>query len=105
VRFTVDGRFLVYETESGLALRELRHGAGAPLPLPGRLLALSSSEDGLLAVGARAGRGCVLRILRPLDSPLYTRSLAAEDLFLRFLDGSLLVGFPGRLLRADYLEG
>ncbi len=105
VRFTADGRFLAYETETGLALRELRHGAGAPLPLPGRLLALSSSEDGLLAVGARAGRGSVLRILRPLDSPLYSRSLAAEDLFLRFLDGSLLVGFPGRLLRADYLEG
>ena len=103
MRFTEDGRFLAYETENGLALRDL--GRAATAELPGRLLAFSSSGQGLLAVGARAERGCLLSLLRPLSSPLYQRRLPADELFLRFLDGSLLVGFPGRLLRADYLEG
>jgi hypothetical protein len=121
MRFTADGRFLAYETDSGLALRDLRGGGSSVLP--GRLLALSSSGAGLLAVGSlegtvsgavsqgsdgtgsRAGTGSRLRILRPLASPLYEQRLAAGDLFLRFLDGVLLLGIPGRLLRVDYLEG
>ncbi len=101
--FTADGRFLAYETESGLALRDLRRGASSALP--GRPLAFSSSAEGLLAVGSREGTGSRLRLLRPLDSPLYEQRLAAGDLFLRFLDGVLLLGIPGRLLRVDYLEG
>jgi hypothetical protein len=129
MRFTADGRFLAYETDSGLALRNLRGGGSSVLP--GRLLALSSSGAGLLAVGSRAegtvsraegaasrgvgqgsegtgsreDTGSRLRILRPLASPLYEQHLAAGDLFLRFLDGVLLLGIPGRLLRVDYLEG
>ena len=103
MRFTVDGNFLAYETESGLALQELDGKAGAVLS--GRLLALDSSPEGIVAVGQRDGEGCLLRLLRPLSSPVYSRRLPAADLFLRFLDGGLLVGFPGRLLRADYLEG
>jgi hypothetical protein len=103
MRYTEDGRFLACETQNGLALRDL--GRAAAAELPGRPLAFSSSGEGLLAVGARAERGCRLSLLRPLSSPLYERLLSADDLFLRFLDGSLLVGFPGRLLRADYLEG
>jgi len=103
LRFTADGRFLAYETETGLALRDLRRGASSAVP--GRLLAISSSGEGLLAVGSREATGSRLRLLRPLDSPLYEQSLAAGDLFLRFLDGVLLLGLPGRLLRVDYLEG
>jgi hypothetical protein len=103
LRFSADGRFLAYETDAGLALRDLRHGASSELP--GRLLALSSTGAGILAVGSRAGPGVRLRLLRPLASTLYEQPLAAGDLFLRFLDGSLLLGMPGRLLRADYLEG
>ena len=49
MRFTADGRFLAYETDTGLALRDLRRGAASELP--GRLLALGSDGDGLLAVG------------------------------------------------------
>jgi hypothetical protein len=103
LRFTADGRFLAYETDTGLALRDLRHGGSSALP--GRLLSLSSSGEGLLAVGSREGAGSRLRLLRPLASALYEQPLVAGDLFLRFLDGSLLLGIPGRLLRADYLEG
>jgi hypothetical protein len=103
LRFLADGRFLACETDAGLALRDLRRAASSELP--GRLLALSSTAAGLLALGSREGGGSRLRVLRPLSSPLYERSLAAGDLFLRFLDGSLLLGLPGRLLRADYLEG
>jgi hypothetical protein len=106
VRFTADGGFLAYETEGGLVVRQLGGKAGkAAAELPGRLLALDSSPGGLLAVGQRDGTGSLLRLVRPLCSPLYTRHLSAGELFLRFLDGSLLVGFPGRLLRADYQEG
>lgn len=106
--FLADGRFLACETDTGLALRDLRRAASSELP--GRPLALSSTAAGLLALGSREGGGSRpggirLRVLRPLSSPLYERSLAAGDLFLRFLDGSLLLGLPGRLLRADYLEG
>jgi hypothetical protein len=103
MRFSADGRFLAYETDTGLALRELRRGAASHLP--GRLLGLSFSAEGLMAAGSREDGGSRLRVLRPLSSPLYECPLAVGDLFLRFLDGSLLVGFPGRLLRADYLEG
>ena len=103
MHFSVDGRFLAYETDTGLALRDLRRG-GAAGELPGRLLALGCDGDGLLALGCREGGGSRLRLLRPLSSVLYERPLPAGDLFLRFLDGSLLIGFPGRLLRADYLE-
>jgi len=103
MRFTADGGFLAYETESGLALRELTGKGGGQLP--GRVLALDSSPGGILAVGQRDGAGSRLSLLRPLAPPLYSRRLPAGELFLRFLDGSLLVGFPGRLLRADYLEG
>jgi hypothetical protein len=129
--FTADGRFLAYETDSGLALRDLRRRASSVLP--GRLLALSSSGEGLLAVGSRAEgtvsraegtvsraedtesraggaiggeeSACRLRLLRPPASPLYEQRLPVGDLFLRFLDGVLLLGIPGRLLRVDYLEG
>jgi hypothetical protein len=102
MHFSADGRFLAYETDTGLALRDLRRGAASELP--GRLLALGSDGDGLLALGCREGGGSRLRLLRPLSSVLYERPLPAGDLFLRFLDRSLLIGFPGRLLRADYLE-
>ncbi len=121
LRFLVDDRFLAYETESGLTVRDLRRGATSVLP--GRLLALSSSGEGLLAVdsrtdtvsradtlgregaASRADTTSRLRLLRPLASPLYEQRLGAGDLFLRFLDGALLLGLPGRLLRVDYLEG
>ncbi len=103
MRFTADGRFLAYETDGGLALRDLHRGTEAALP--GRLLALASADEGLVAVGSREAEGSRLRLLRPLSSTLYEQPLAAADLFLRFLDGTLLLGIPGRLLRADYLEG
>jgi hypothetical protein len=103
LRFSADGRFLAYETDDGLALRDLRRGASSQLP--GRLLAFSSSGDGIVAVGSRQNAACRLRLLRPLASTLYEQPLAAGELFLRFLEGSLLLGMPGRLLRADYLEG
>jgi hypothetical protein len=101
--FLAGGRFLACETDTGLALWDLRRAASSQLP--GRPLALSSTAEGLLALGSREGGGSRLRVLRPLSSPLYERSLAAGELFLRFLDRSLLLGFAGRLLRADYLEG
>ncbi len=104
LRFTADGRFLAYETETGLVLKDLRRGASGAA-LPGRPLAFSSSGQGLLAVGSREGSGSRLRLLRPLDSPLYQQRLATGELFLRFLDGALLLGIPGRLARVDYLEG
>lgn len=101
--FLADGRFLACETDAGLALRDLRGTASSHLP--GRPIALSSTAEGLLALGSRDAEGSRLRLLRPLSSPLYERSLAAGQLFLRFLDRSLLLGFAGRLLRVDYLEG
>jgi hypothetical protein len=103
--YTADGRFLAYELEGGLGLVELKRMHRAELKLAGRLLAVDGGPHGMLAVGARAGEGSSLVLLRPLSSPLYSRSLGQAQVFLRFLGTHLLVGLPGRLLRADYLEG
>lgn len=105
MRFTADGRFLAFEAAEGLFLLGLSQRGARRLELPGRLLALDSSTSGLLAVGARAGEGSRLELLRPLGSLLYARELAAGEMFLRFDGASLLIGLPSILLRADYLEG
>jgi hypothetical protein len=105
VRFSADGRFLASEAAEGLALLDLGRGRPGRLSLPGRLLALDSSASGIWAVGARAGEGSQLQLLRPLASVLYSRELAAGQLFLRFVGDSLIIGLPATLLRVDYLEG
>jgi hypothetical protein len=105
MRFTADGRFLAFEATDGLSLLDLGQRSSRRIELPGRLLALDSSASGLLAVGARAGEGSRLELLRPLGSLLYTHELVAGEMFLRFDGTSLLIGMPSILLRADYLEG
>jgi hypothetical protein len=104
-RFTADGRFLVFEAAAGLSLLDLGRRSSGRIALAGRLLTMDSSPSGILAVGASAGEGSRLQVLRPLGSLLYTRELAATELFLRFDGSSLLIGLPAALLRVDYLEG
>jgi len=62
----------------------------------------SSSEFSAGAFGL--AEGSRLLVFRPLDSVLLSREVDAEQVYLRVLGNSLILGFNGVLLRADLLE-
>ena len=101
--FSPDGRFLFYEVEDGLGVLDVRKGSSERLPVSGVLESMDSSSE--FSAGAFGlAEGSRLLVFRPLDSVLLSREVGAEEVYVKVLGNSLILGFNGVLLRADLLE-
>jgi len=101
--FSPDARFLFYEVEEGLGVLDARKGSSGRLPVSGVLETMDSSSEFSAGTFGLA-EGSRLLVFRPLDSVLLSREVNAEQVYLRVLGNSLILGFSGVLLRADLLE-
>ena len=98
--FSPDSRYLLVEGERAAGIFDPAAPRLAWLPLPGGLSDVSFPGGGrLTAVTARDGARVELRILRPFSSPILTETFTAQQLFLGTVEGDLLLGLDGRLLR------
>jgi hypothetical protein len=104
LRFAPDNRFLFYEVEEGLGVLDIRKRSSAQFIIPGVLESLDADYEFTVAAFRRA-EGCRLLIFRPLDSVLLSRDLSAEQVYVKVLGKSLILGLQGFVLRADLLEG
>jgi hypothetical protein len=100
--FSPDSRFLAFE---GVGLAGLFDPASARvswLELRGPLAGISFPGKGrLAALAGRSGAAADLRIVAPFTAPIVRESFPAQDLFMGAVDGQLLLGVNGKLLRID----
>ena len=102
MQFSSDSRYLLFEEKNATGLFDpesrqldsidLRGTlAGAAFPGRGKYAALASQDGGVVH----------LKILSPFTSPILSESFPAKQFFLGDIDGQLLLGLDGRLLRID----
>ena len=100
--FAPDSRYLFYEGVDVVGLVEPEAGRLLPITLPGWLAGSAFlGESRVAAFAARVGQRVNLRLLSPFLAPVSSESFPAGDLFLGDVDGQLLLGVDGRLLRVD----
>jgi hypothetical protein len=104
VRFAPDARFLLYEVEDGLGILDARKKGIAELAAGGVLQSMDSGPE-FSAAAFRLAEGSKLVIFRPLDSVFLSREIAADQVYVKVMGSSLILGLDGVLLRADLLEG
>ena len=98
--FSPDSRYLLVEGERAAGIFDPAAERLAWLPLPGGLADVSFPGGGrLTAVVARNGTLVELQILRPFTAPILKETFTAQQLFLGTVEGDLLLGLDGRLLR------
>ena len=100
--FSPDSRYLFYEGGDAVGLVEPDAGRLFAVSLRGRLAGSAFLDDSRVAAfAARDGQRVNLRLVSPFLAPVSFESFAAADLFLGAVDGQLLLGVDGRLLRVD----
>jgi hypothetical protein len=100
--FSPDARFLAFEGERSVGLLDPATARVSWIDLRGRLAGISFPGRGrCAAVTARNGSQAELLILAPFCAPILRESFPAQDLFLGGIDGQLLLGVNGQLLRID----
>ena len=100
VSFSPDSRYLFIEGERAMGLFDPAAPRLAWLPLQGAISDICFPGGGrLTAVAARDGSVVELRILHPFTAPIMKETFSAQQLFLGTVEGDLLVGMDGRLLR------
>lgn len=104
LRFAADNRYLFYEVEQGLGVLDIRKGSRAQFIIPGVLESMDA-DSGFAAAAFRRAEGSRLLVFRPPHSVLLSRDLAAEQLYVKVIGSSLILGLDGFILRADLLEG
>jgi hypothetical protein len=102
VTFSPDSRCLLVEGERAVGIFDPAAPRLSWLPLSGSLSDVSFPGGGrLTAVAARDGTRVELRILRPFTAPILKETFSAQQLFLGTVEGDLLLGLDGRLLRVE----
>ena len=100
VSFSPDSRYLLVEGERAVGIFDPAAPRLSWLPLPGALAEVSFPGKGrLTATAARDGSLVELRILRPFTASILKETFSAQQLFLGTIEGDLLLGMDGRLLR------
>lgn len=100
--FSPDSRYLFYETVDGVGLVEPRDGRLSTVPLHGLLAGSAFLQDATIAAfAARDGQRVNVNLISPFLRTLSSESFTAGDLFLGAVEGQLLLGVDGRLLRVD----
>ena len=100
--FAPDSRYLFYEAGDAVGLVEPREGRLSTVPLRG-LLAGSAflQEARIVAFAARDGQRANVSLISPFLRTLSSESFPAGELFLGAVEGQLLLGVDGRLMRVD----
>jgi hypothetical protein len=100
--FPPDARYLLFEGDRSAGIFDPGSRRISWVPLGGALAALSFPAEGrFAALAARDGARAELRIVSPFTAPILSESFTAHQLFLGGVDGGLLLGMDGRLLRID----
>jgi hypothetical protein len=100
--FSPDSRFLGVEGRRAVGLFDPASARMSWINLRGDLAGLGFPGRGrLAAVTARNGPLVELRILSPFSAPILRETFPARELFLGGIDGQLLLGVNGRLMRID----
>ncbi len=104
LRFGPEDRFLFFEVEDGLGVLDVRKAQTATVQIPGVLRALDANSA--LSVAAfESADSFRLLVFRPFAPVLLSCGLKADDVFVKVLGSSLVLGLDANLLRADLLEG
>ena len=103
--FCPDSRYLFYEAGDAVGLVEPQDGRLSTVPLRGLLAGSAFLQDARIAAfAARDGQRVNVNLISPFLRTLSSESFPAGDLFLGAVDGQLLLGVDGRLMRVD-VEG
>ena len=100
--FSPDSRFLAFEGERSAGLYDPASRRLSWVSLRGSVAGMSFPGRGqYAAIAARDGPLVELCIVAPFTAPILRESFPAHELYLGEVDGQLLVGIDGRLLRID----
>jgi hypothetical protein len=100
--FSPDSRFLAVEGKRSVGLFDPATARISWINLSGDLAGIGFPGRGrFAAVAARNGPRAELRILAPFSAPIARETFPAQELFLGGIDGQLLLGLNGKLLRID----
>jgi len=103
--FSPDSRYLFYESGDSVGLVEPQEGSRMLLPLPGRLVGAAFLENSRTAAfAARQGQHVNLQLVSPFLAGISSETFSGGDLFVGVVQGQLLLGIDGRLLRVDVEE-
>ena len=101
-RFSNDSRYLVYEKESGAGLFDPEEKRFSSIALPGTLAGMAFLRQGrITALASIDANRVALRVVRPFVAGISSETFSAADLFVGTIDGQLLLGIDGRLLRVN----
>jgi hypothetical protein len=102
IQFSSDSRYLLLEGKNAAGLFDPESRQLSWIDLKGTLAGASFPGQGRYAAFASRDGGAVhLEILSPFMAPLFSETFPAQQLFLGEIDGQLLLGLDGRLLRID----
>ncbi len=102
MRFSVDSRYLFLEGRNAAGLFDPETRQLAWVGLQGTIIGVSFPGRGKYAAFAsRDGALVRLQVLSPFSFPIFAETFFAEQLFLGEIDGGILLGLDGRLLRID----
>jgi len=100
--FSPDSRFLVLEGTEGAGIFDPADGTLRWVSLRGRLAGAGWPGGGsLAALASRDGGLARLAIEPPSGVVVYREEFPARELFMGTIDGQLLLGWDGELLRVD----
>jgi hypothetical protein len=112
--FSPDGRFLAFEGANNGGLYDPVGRRSASLPLQGQVAGIAYPGQGRLAAFvARASDGSQggappgpadLLVVMPFVGPILRETIGAKELFVGSVDGELLLGLDGRLVRIDVVR-
>ncbi len=105
ITFSADSRYLVFEDRDAVGLFEPEEKRFARIGMPGNLAATAFLQDGrVAALASERGNHVDLRLVAPFLTSIGSESFTAADFSLGTVDGQLLLGIDGRLLRVDVGE-
>ncbi len=100
--FSPDSRFLVLEGTAGAGIFDPADGTLRWVSLRGRPAGTGWPGGGsLAALASREGGRAQLAIEPPSGVVVYREEFPARELFMGTIDGQLLLGWDGELLRVD----
>jgi len=103
--FSPDSRWLVFEEPQGAGLFDPGTGAVDSVALDGTLDGVAFPDRGRCgAFIARGADSTTFTIVAPFTAPLASGSFPGTEVSLGVVDGQLLIGWNGRLLRIDVEE-
>ena len=102
MQFSPDSRYLLFEGRNAAGFFDPQSRRLLWTDLPGVLAGTAFLGQGKYAAFAsREGTVVRLKIQRPFTAPILSETFPAQQLFLGDIDGQLLLGLDGRLLRID----